>query len=58
MAVLCFALAGKIPAERDPFAAKSIEGSWSGVLFPSPSPLLRGPIRAYRFPAFHHVIDI
>jgi hypothetical protein len=33
-----FALAGKIPAEKDPAAANSIEGSWSGVLFPSPSP--------------------
>jgi hypothetical protein len=24
--------------EKDPAAANSIEGSWSGVLFPSPSP--------------------
>ena len=33
-----FALAGKIPAEKDPAAADSIEGSWSGGLFPGPSP--------------------
>jgi Peptidase family M23 len=33
-----FALAGKIPAEKDPAAANGIEGSWSGGLFPSPSP--------------------
>jgi murein DD-endopeptidase MepM/ murein hydrolase activator NlpD len=33
-----FALAGKIPVEKDPAAANSLEGSWSGVLFPSPSP--------------------
>jgi hypothetical protein len=33
-----FALAGKIPAEKSPAVADSIEGSWSGGLFPSPSP--------------------
>jgi hypothetical protein len=33
-----FALAGKIPAENDPAVANSIEGSWNGGLFPSPSP--------------------
>jgi len=33
-----FALAGRVPAEKDPAVADSIEGSWSGVLFPSPSP--------------------
>ena len=33
-----FALAGKIPADKDPAAASSIEGSLSVVLLPSPSP--------------------
>ncbi|HEV8058812.1 MAG TPA: peptidoglycan DD-metalloendopeptidase family protein, partial [Gemmataceae bacterium] len=46
-----FALAGKIPPEKDPAAANSIEGSWSGALFPSPSP------RHGQFPLDLDVID-
>jgi hypothetical protein len=45
-----FALAGRIPAEKDP-AATSVEGTWSGVLFPSPSP------RHGQFPLDLNVID-
>jgi hypothetical protein len=33
-----FALAGKIPADKDPALADSVEGSWSGDLFPNASP--------------------
>ena len=32
-----FALAGKIPADKDPALADSVEGSWSGDLFPNAS---------------------
>jgi hypothetical protein len=46
-----FALAGKIPQEKDPAAANSIEGSWSGGLFASPSP------RHGQFPLDLDVID-
>ena len=46
-----FALAGRIPAEKDPAKADSIEGSWSGGLFPSPSP------RHGQFPLDLDVID-
>jgi hypothetical protein len=46
-----FALAGKIPAEKDPALAASLEGSWSGSLFPSASP------RQAEFPLNLDVID-
>jgi Peptidase family M23 len=46
-----FALAGKIPAAKDPAAADSLDGSLSGFLFPSPSP------RHEQFPLGLDVID-
>jgi hypothetical protein len=46
-----FALAGRIPAEKDPAVATSIEGSLSGDLFPSASP------RHAQFPLNLDVID-
>jgi hypothetical protein len=46
-----FALAGKVPAEKDPAMASSIEGSLSGDLFPSPSP------RHAQFPLNLDVVD-
>jgi hypothetical protein len=46
-----FALAGKIPPEKGPATADSLEGSLSGGLFPSPSP------RHGQFPLDLDVID-
>lgn len=46
-----FALAGRVPAEKDPAVADSIEGSLSGGLFPNPSP------RHGQFPLNLDVID-
>ena len=46
-----FAVAGKIPAEKDPALAASLEGSWSNSLFPSASP------RHAEFPLNLDVID-
>ena len=46
-----FALGGKVPAEKDPAMATSIEGSWSGDLFPSAS------ARHGQFPLNLDVID-
>jgi len=46
-----FALAGKIPADKDPAVATSIEGSMSGDLLPSASP------RHAQFPLNLDVVD-
>jgi murein DD-endopeptidase MepM/ murein hydrolase activator NlpD len=46
-----FALAGRIPPEKDPAAATTIEGSWSGDLFSSASR------RHAQFPLNLDVID-
>lgn len=46
-----FTLAGKIPADKDPALADSVEGSWSGDLFPSASP------RHGQFPLDLDIVD-
>jgi hypothetical protein len=46
-----FALAGKIPADKDPAMADSVEGSWSGDLFPNASP------RHGQFPLNLDIVD-
>jgi hypothetical protein len=46
-----FALAGKIPADKDPAIADTVEGSWSGDLFPNASP------RHGQFPLNLDIVD-
>jgi hypothetical protein len=46
-----FALAGKIPADKDPAIADTVEGSWSDDLFPNASP------RHGQFPLNLDIVD-